>query len=73
MNRFDDAWRWKIFEKFLGPLLAAILTAAVIWGSVKQQIEELVKADCPTRITRLETQYVDIDKKLDRVLDKLDR
>ena len=73
MNRFDDSLRWKIFDRIVIPLAVALLTGAVIYGSTRQQLDELVKANLPERITRVETQFVDIDKKLDRVLDKLNQ
>ena len=73
MSRFDDPLRWKILEKIIGPIVAALLTGGVLYGSIKTTLDEIVKADLPIRMTRVETQFLDIDKKLDRVLDKLDR
>ena len=73
MSCYDDPLRWKILEKVIGPLAAAVLTGGFIYGSMKTSLDDLVKAELPIRMTRVETQFVDIDKKLDRVLDKLDR
>lgn len=72
MSRFDDKLNWRIWEKIVGPIVAAVLTGGIIYGSMKNDLDTLVKAELPTRMTRVETQFQDIDKKLDRVLDKLD-
>jgi len=71
MSRFDDALRWKIFDRVVVPLAVALLTGAVIYGSTREKLDELTKANLPDRLTRVETQFADIDKKLDRVLDRL--
>lgn len=48
---------WKFFELLLIPLITALLTGAVIWGSTRQQIDDLVAVRADSRITVLETQY----------------
>ena len=70
--RFDDKYKWRILELFALPIITAALTGAVIWGATRERLDILVQANIPERLTRVETQFADIDKKLDRVLDKLD-
>ena len=60
MNRFDDKWTWRVVEKVGIPVFIAIVTAAIIWGSVKEKIENLERADAGNRITRLETRTDDL-------------
>lgn len=38
MQRFDDRFSWKFLEKFLGPLLAAILTGAGLYAKMESRI-----------------------------------
>jgi hypothetical protein len=60
MNRFDDKLNWRLWEKVIGPLLAALLTGAVIWGSIREKITNLEKIDGANRIAKLEVGQADI-------------
>jgi len=60
LQRFDDRWSWRLLEKVVVPLCVAVLTAAVIWGSMKEKITNLEKINASERLMRLETQYTDM-------------
>jgi len=71
--RFTDTRSWKFLEILLIPAVTAALTGAIIWGHVTQKVDDLTSIKAEPRITTLEANYVMIQKRLDRIEDKLDR
>lgn len=59
-HRFDDNLIWHVFKNLFAPFLAAVLTAGIIWGSVREKIEALEKQNAGYRLDRIEVSQSDM-------------
>jgi hypothetical protein len=74
-RRIIDKTSWVLMREFVAPIVAALLMGAVIWGSVKEKINNLEKVNAGDRIVALEvsqndikTDVVDIKKDVKEIL-----
>jgi hypothetical protein len=60
MNRYDDGFMWGIIKYLIAPVIAAVMTGAVIWGSVKEKITNLETIHAGSRLDRIEVAISDM-------------
>jgi hypothetical protein len=59
-RRFVDKTSWVLLREFVAPIVAALFTGAVIWGSVREKINNLEKVNAGDRLMALEVSQSDI-------------